>query len=71
MDLRGENTISVSTWQKLESSEKKEPELRKFLHEIQLKDIFSVSDRGERAQACVGDVIPGLVVLGFMRRQAE
>jgi hypothetical protein len=53
----------VSTWHKLESSERKEPPLRKCLHEIQLWGIFSISDNGGTAQP--------MVVLGFIRKQAK
>jgi hypothetical protein len=36
----------VSTWHKLESSQRKEPLLRKSLHEIRPWGIFSVCDQG-------------------------
>jgi hypothetical protein len=39
----------VSTWHKLELSQRKEPPLRKCLHEIQLWGIFSISDQGGKA----------------------
>ena len=41
----------------------------KYLHEIQLWCIFLVGDQGGRA--LVGDAIPGLVVLGSIRKQGE
>jgi hypothetical protein len=45
----------------LELSWRKELQLRKCLHEIQLWGIFSI----------VGGTIPGLAVLGSIREQAE
>ena len=38
--------FDVSTWHKLELSHKKELQVRKCLHEIQLWGIFSISDQG-------------------------
>jgi hypothetical protein len=55
----------------LELSQRKEPPLRKCLHESQLLGIFSISDQVGRAQSTVGDAIPRLVVLGSTRKQAE
>jgi hypothetical protein len=56
--------LYASTWHKLELPQRKEPYL-KFLHET---DIFSVSNN-------VWDgplwVVAGLIVLGFIRKQAE
>ena len=46
---------------KLKSSERKEPQVRKYLHEIQLQGIFLM----ERAQLIVGGVIPRMGGLGF------
>jgi hypothetical protein len=43
--------------------------LGKYLHEIQLWGIFSVGDQGGRT--IVDGAIPGLVVLGSIRKQAE
>ena len=63
--------FGVSTWHKLESSERKEPQLRKCFFEIQLWGIFSISDQWRRAQPVVSGAIPGLVVLGSIRRQVE
>jgi hypothetical protein len=39
----------VSTWHKLELSQRKELQLRKCLHEIQLWGIFSISDQEGRS----------------------
>ena len=39
--------------QKQESLERKEPQLRKGLHEIQLEGIFSISDQLEHSPLCV------------------
>ena len=39
----------VSSWHKLELSQRKELQLRKCLHEIQLWGIFSISDQGGKA----------------------
>ena len=36
----------VSTWHKLALSQRKEPPLRKYLHESQLYSILSISDQG-------------------------
>ena len=43
--------------------------MRKCLHEIQLWGILSISDQG--GGSLVGGAIPGLVVLGSVREQAE
>ena len=51
----------------LELSQRKELQVRKCLHEIQLWGIFSISDQGP----LVGGTISGLVVLGSIRKQAE
>jgi hypothetical protein len=53
----------------LELSQRKEFQFEKCLHEIQLWGIFSISDQGERP--LMGGTIPGLVVLGSTREQAE
>jgi hypothetical protein len=53
----------------LELSQRKELQLRKCLHEIQLEGFFSISDQGGRP--LVGGAISGLVVLGSIREQAE
>ena len=47
---------------KLELSLRKEPSLRKSLHEIHLQGSFSISDQGRGS--VVGGDITGLVVLG-------
>jgi hypothetical protein len=39
----------VSTWHRLKLSQRKELQLGKYLHEIQLWDIFSISDQGGKA----------------------
>jgi hypothetical protein len=59
----------VSTWHRLELSQRKELQLKKCLHEIQLWDIFSISDQEEGP--LVGGTISRLVVLGSIRGQAE
>jgi hypothetical protein len=53
----------------LELSQRKELQLRKCLHEIQLWGIFSISDQGGRP--LVGGTISGLVVLSSIRDRAE
>jgi hypothetical protein len=50
-------------------SQRKELQLGKYLHEIQLWGIFSISDQGERP--LVGGTISGMAVLGSIREQAE
>ena len=45
--------------------------MEKCLQEIQLQGIFSISDQCGRALPIVGNVIPGLVALGSVRKQAE
>jgi hypothetical protein len=59
----------VSTWHKLELSQRKELQLGKCLHEIQLWGIFSISDQG--GGPIVGGTIPELVVLSSIRKQPE
>jgi hypothetical protein len=56
----------VSTRHKLELSQRKEYQLKKCLHEIQLLGIFSTSGQG--SGPIVGGAIPGLVVLGSIRK---
>ena len=53
----------------LELSQRKELQLGKRLHGIQLWGIFSISDQG--GGPLVGGAISGLVVLGSIREQAE
>jgi hypothetical protein len=53
----------------LELSQRKELQLGKCLHEIQLWGMFSISD--QRGGPLVGGTISGLGVLGFIREQAE
>jgi hypothetical protein len=50
-------------------SQRKELQLGKCLHEIQLWSIVSISDQVRRP--LVGGAIPDLVVLGSIREQAE
>ena len=50
---------------------KEEASILKCLYEIQLQDIFLISDLWGKAQPMVGGTIPGLVVLGSIRKQAE
>jgi hypothetical protein len=57
----------MSTWHKLESLEIREPQMRKCLHNIQLRSTCLMG----RAQPIVGGAIPGLVVLDSVRKQAE
>jgi hypothetical protein len=58
----------VSTWHKLELSQKKELQLGKCFHEIQLGAFpWLVIKVGP----IVGGAIPELVVLGSIRKQAE
>jgi hypothetical protein len=52
----------------MELSQRKELQMRKCLHEIQLQGIFLVIKWGG---PLVGGTIPGLVVLLFIRKQAE
>jgi hypothetical protein len=59
--------FGVSAWHELELSQRKEPTLRKCLHEIQWK-AFSQLVIGGRGEA---GSIPGPVVLGSIRKQAE
>jgi hypothetical protein len=59
----------VSTWHKLELSQRNELQLGKCLLEIQLWDIFSISDQGGRAP-CGWDH-PWAGSLGSIREQAE
>jgi hypothetical protein len=61
----------VSTWNKLELSERREGQLRKCLQKIQIQGIFLISDQWRRVQPIVGGAIPRLVVLGSIRKQAE
>jgi hypothetical protein len=60
--------VCNATQRKLESSEKREPLLRKCLYKIELhtnlKGIFLITDQWGRTQLIVGGTIPGLVVLG-------
>jgi hypothetical protein len=53
----------------LELSQKKELQLSKCLHEIQLKAFSQLVIKGEKP--FVGGTISGLVVLGSIREQAE
>jgi hypothetical protein len=64
----------VSTWHRLGLSQRKELHLVKCLHEIQLWGIFSISNLGGRdglVDDLVDGTIPGLVVMGSIREQAE
>ena len=58
-----------STWYKLESSQKKEAQLRKCLQKFQLYGSFLITDWWGRT--IVEGAIPGLVVLGSIRKQDE
>jgi hypothetical protein len=53
----------------LELSQRKELQLRKCLHEIQLSGIFSISDQGEKAPCGWDHLWAGS--LGSIREQAE
>jgi hypothetical protein len=55
----------------LQSLERKEPQLRKCFHEIQVEGIFSISDQEGEGPALCGWAIAGLVVLGSVRKQTE
>jgi hypothetical protein len=57
----------LSTW--LGLSQKKELQLGNCLHEILLWGIFSVVEKW--GGPIVGGAIPGLVVLGSIRKEAE
>ena len=60
----------MSTWQQAESSERRQPHLRKYLHKIQLYGIFLINNRSGRAQPMVGGAISELVVfLGFYKKE--
>lgn len=64
--------FSMPAWHRLESSQKKEPQLRKTPPwDTAVRHFFSISDWWGRAQPMVGVFIPWLVVLGFIREQAE
>jgi hypothetical protein len=54
-------------------SEKRESPLRKCLHKAQAYGIFLISDQCERLQLIVDgvDPVPGMMVLGSKRKQAE
>ena len=48
------------------------PQLRNYLHKIGLwKLVFLVNDGCGRTQPAMGSAIPGQVVLGCMKKQAE
>ena len=49
----------------------KEPQLRTWLHKIQLESSFSMTDQCGRAQPMMGGAIPGLLILDSIRKQAE
>ena len=65
----------MSTWHKLESSEKREYQLRKSLQKLRLQTslqgIFLISDWWWRALPIVGGPTRGLVVLDFIGKQAK
>ena len=42
--------------------ERKEVQLKKWLHEIQVYGIFSISNQWERTCPILGEAVPGLVV---------
>lgn len=54
----------LSTWHKLESFGKKDPQLRKCHYRIDLWIIFLIDDWYGRVQPTVGDAFPGQIVLG-------
>ena len=56
----------VSSWHKLELSQRKELQLRNCLHEIQLWGIFSISDQGGKAPCGWCHLWAGC--LGFYKR---
>ena len=45
--------------------------MRKCFHEIQLQDIFSISEQLSMAQPIVSGDIPGLMVLSYTRRKVK
>jgi hypothetical protein len=59
----------VSTWHRLELLQRKELQLGKCLHKIQLQGIFSISDQGGRSPCGWCHLWTGS--LGFIREQAE
>ena len=61
--------ICVSTWHRLELSQRKELQLGKCLHEIQLWGIFSISDQVGRAPCGWCHLWAGS--LSFIREKAE
>lgn len=58
---------AMSGLHKLESSKRKEPQLWKRLHVLQLWDIFPTSDQCRRAQPLVGGATGGWTVLDPIR----
>jgi hypothetical protein len=60
-----EPTSFVPTWHRLEISQRKELQLRKCLHEIQLWGIFSISDQGGKVPCGWGHLWAGS--LGFYK----
>lgn len=62
-------TSFKSTWHTLESSLRRESQLRKCLPKILLYDIFLLSDWYGKAQAIVGISIPGLMATGSKQQQ--
>lgn len=61
----------MSTWHKLESSGKRDPQLRQCLRYDLREGIFLSSDQWVRVQPIVGGVVPGLVDLTSLRKQAK
>jgi hypothetical protein len=56
----------VSSWHKLELSQRKELQLRKCFHEIQLQHVFSISDQGGKTPCRWDHLSAGS--LGFYKR---
>lgn len=64
--------LFLPNWCRWASSGKREPRLRKsFILLASLWGIFPMNDWCGRALTTVGDTIPGQLVLGCMRKQAE
>jgi hypothetical protein len=58
----------MSTWDKLDLSEKREPQLRKYFHEICLYNTLLVCDYYGMDQPIISGNILGLVVLGSIKK---
>jgi hypothetical protein len=61
----------MSTWHKLELSERREPQLGRCLLKIQLWGIFLIRDWREKAPPTVDGAIFEQVVLGSIKKYIE